>query len=151
MAIIDMQSRAIIFAVALAFFAFLSIANSQCHSEIEVQLSTGDPISLGGFKIYCNNQLMGKNTDSFGAATIPIDSKGYFQIVANKEINGILYSGSNSVQIDCGEKVSVGIPVFAQSGRSDGDDQPGRNERPGNGDDPRSDDDPESDGPWPWQ
>lgn len=150
MAIIDMQSRAIIFAVSLAFFASFSIANCQCHSEIAVQLSTGDPISLGGFKIYCNNQLMG-NTGSFGAGTIPIDSKGYFQIVASKEINGILYSGSNSVQIDCGEKVSVEIPVFAQGGRPDRDDKPGRNERPGNGDYPRSDDNPESDVPWPWQ
>ena len=93
MKIRDVKSITILFAVALAFFASLSIANSQCHSAIAVQLSTGDPISLGGFKIYCNGQLMG-NTGCFGAATIPIDSKGYIAITTSKEVNGVLYSGS---------------------------------------------------------
>jgi hypothetical protein len=112
-------SSTILFAIALAFFASLSIASSQCYSAIAIQLSTGERINLGGFDIVFDNQLMGK-TGSYGAATIPIDSDGYIEILASKEAGGVNYRGSISVQIHCfeasGGRLSVNIPVFAQGG-----------------------------------
>lgn len=109
----------ILFAVALAFLASLSIASSQCYSAIAVQLSTGEHIDLGGFDISFNSNFMEK-TGSYGAVTIPIDFEGYIEITASKEDDGINYIGSIPVQIPCfnesGGKLSVNIPVSAQSG-----------------------------------